>query len=250
MLGHVVARYLEQRGCRVATVSARFQMGLEHKFLDDLLRTNPDWVVNCAGLKNADSLDRLHEVNSYLPNMCAACLPPSVGLVHASSDAVFGASIPNRRAGDLPDAEDLYGLSKRAAEAALKSDRCFIVRCSIVGPELSTNRNLLSWFLSQRTDVLGYVNHRWNGITTLEWASLCFQVIEAADRVPSAILQPGIWPPITKYDVLCLAGQVWPHCAPVQPAESCHPVLRSLVPNVESAPLDLQLTRLRRWYES
>lgn len=249
MLGHVVERYLKEQGCKVATVSTRFHTGYEREFLDDILRCGPDWVVNCTGLREADSTERLNEVNSRLPEFCAKFLPPSVRLIHASSDGVFVPSKPARTDLDLPDAEDPYGKSKRDAEAALKSDRCFIIRCSIIGPELATSRYLLSWFLSERDTVDGYINHWWNGITTLEWASLCFHIIAATEWVPSAILQPGIWPAITKYDLLNLVGGVWPHCVSVRPAESWHPVLRTLVPNVESAPLRDQLMRLKHWYQ-
>jgi dTDP-4-dehydrorhamnose reductase len=216
--------------------------------LEDILRCRPDFVVNCTGLKKADSTERLNEVNSHLPEVCARLLPPSVRLIHASSDAVFVPSKPRRTDLDLPDAEDPYGLSKRTAEAALKSDRCFVIRCSVIGPELATSRNLLSWFLSERTAVAGYMNHWWNGITTLEWASLCLQMIRGANWGSPTILQPGIWPPTTKYDLLCLVGKVWRHCASVRPAESCDPIYRTLVPNVDSPALQDQLTLLQEWY--
>jgi dTDP-4-dehydrorhamnose reductase len=214
----------------------------------DLLSHRPEWVINCAGLKTADSMERLHEVNSSLPEVCATLLPPSVRLIHASSDAVFGPWLPNRRDAELPDAEDPYGRSKCAAEAALRSQRCFIIRCSIVGPEVSTNRNLLSWFLSERSEATGYMNHSWNGITTLEWASLCCRIMAGAHGIARPLLQPGIWPATTKYELLRLARKVWLQGPVVRPAESRDPVYRTLVPNVESPALPEQLMRLKQWY--
>jgi dTDP-4-dehydrorhamnose reductase len=250
MLGHVVARYLEEQGCRVSTVSARFHAGDVSGFLKEILSDSPGWVVNCAGLRSSDSIDRLNEVNRDLPEMCARLLPPLVRFIHASSDAVFVPEKPARTDRDIPDAEDPYGLSKRLAEIAVKSDRSFVIRCSIIGPELSANRSLLGWFLSQRSVVTGYIDHSWNGITSLEWASLCYRIMTGSQPAASRLIQPGIWPPTTKFDLLCQAGIVWKRNTAVEPVESRNPVHRTLVPNVECADLPMQLARLNRWYRS
>ena len=250
MLGHVVARYLKEQGCDVATISTRFQVGYENEFMDAIIQCEPEWVINCIGQSKPSSIERLNEVNFHLPDTCAKFLPSSVRLIHASSDAVFVPSKPGRMAMDMPDAEDAYGLSKRNAESALNSDRCFIIRCSIIGPELATNRYLLSWFLSECNTVSGYTDHWWNGITTLEWASLCFQAIAGADQASWPVLQPGIWPPMTKYELLQVISEVWARRVSIRPVESFQPVLRTLIPNLESPPLVAQLRRLKHWYQN
>ncbi len=249
MLGHVVARYLAEQGFKITTVSRKFRAGEEEAFLNDAQAGSPDWVVNCAAVHHSDAIPCLSEVNCRLPATCAESLDPSIGLIHASSDGVFVPWKPCRSVDEAPDAQDSYGLSKRAAEEILKRDiRSVVIRCSIIGPEISGERSLLSWFLSRAEAVNGYVNHCWNGITTLEWASICAEIIRKNVREDQRIVQPGTWPPTTKYDVLRVAGEIWNHPISVRPAESARPISRSLLPSIELPPIPVQLRRLEAWY--
>ena len=67
---------------------------------------------------------------------------------------------------DLPDARDLYGLSKYLGE--LKYEHTLTVRTSIIGPELNSQKGLLNWFLAQNGIVKGFKNAIFSGLTTLE----------------------------------------------------------------------------------
>jgi len=55
------------------------------------------------------------------------------------------------------------------------------IRCSIIGPDPIGHKGLLEWFLAQPDNgtVSGYTNHLWNGVTTLQLAELCCQIILA-----------------------------------------------------------------------
>jgi dTDP-4-dehydrorhamnose reductase len=54
------------------------------------------------------------------------------------------------------------------------------LRCSIIGFENNNNKSLLEWFLNQpyNSEVNGFKNHFWNGITTFAFAKICRGIIE------------------------------------------------------------------------
>lgn len=252
MLGNAVARYLEEMGCQVMTITQRFVASSPKPFLEEVQATKPDWCINCIGLssKQAEAGKQLFEINALLPELLVAYLPPEVGIIQPSTDGVFGTMIPNRYVTDIPDAVDDYGLSKRQAERVMTGDNRYIIRCSIIGIELGTTRSLLNWFLSQTNSVSGYKNHYWNGITTLEWAKLCYGIINNQIDKNGSIFQPGFQPPISKYDLLILIGEIWKHSVKVNPIEATKPVLRSLIPNIKCLPLTVQLNQLKLWYSN
>jgi dTDP-4-dehydrorhamnose reductase len=251
MLGHVVARYLAEQGCQVTTVGRRFSAESHYPFLDELLAGRPDWCVNCIGARRqqVNSRRELFAVNAFLPRFCSTRLPRSVGFIQASSDGVFDPLIPARQVDDIPDATDEYGLSKTLGERALRGEKQFILRCSIIGPEQYKATSLFSWFLSQKAAVQGYCNQSWNGITTLEWAKQCWELIQGNRRALGPVLQPGTWPAVSKKQVLDLIGRIWQHPVAVQPGQAAFPVFRTLVPNTVCPPLADQLLELCRWYE-
>ena len=248
MLGHKVAWHLGRIGHEVVRVQTRFEAASTKAFLNEIHASQPDWCVNCIGTRPGPgtSSKQLFEINSELPEALVHSLPPEVGLVQASTDGVFRPECANRLADETPDATDEYGLSKIRAEKAVLEAKRHVIRCSIIGQELRTHRSLLSWFLAQRCEVTGYTNHLWNGITTLEWAKVCAQVIAHTIPAETRVIQPGITPPISKYDLLRQIAETWGHTILIRPAEASNPVLRSLVPNVAMRPLNLQLAELHQ----
>jgi dTDP-4-dehydrorhamnose reductase len=210
MLGNIVTSYFSSKGCQVITINHRFSPDFPEPFLEEVQATKPDWCINCIGLspKQAESGEQLFKINSFLPKLLVTTLPSRVEIVQPSSDGVFSPLIPKRHVTDIPDAVDDYGLSKRQAERVIIESNCYVIRCSIIGIEIGTTRSLLSWFFSQTDSVAGYTNHYWNGITTLEWAKLCYKVIN--NKVNSnLIVQPGFEPAITKFELLTLAQKIW-----------------------------------------
>jgi len=251
MLGHVVVRYLTEKGYEVFTLSQKFVPNSPYFFLEELKATQPDWCINCIGIspRKSSSSNQLFEINAFLPELLSSHLPHSVGIIQPSTDAVFNPLKPNREADDIPDAVDDYGLSKISAETAIKGNNRYIVRCSIIGLELGSSHNLLNWFLTQKNDISGYINHNWNGITTLEWANLCSLIInKTLLTTPSVIIQPGFLPPINKKDLLITIGKIWNRSAKIASIEAEFPVWRTLIPNIVCPPIHLQLMELKSWY--
>ena len=248
MLGHMVAKYLRAQGCQVLTLTQRFERSSPHAFLNELSETGPDWCVNCIGIgpRQATTREQLFEVNALLPEMCIEALPPSTGFIQASTDGVFDSSRSQRIFSEATDAQDDYGQSKRRAEAVIKGNHRYVIRCSIIGPELGRGHNLLNWFLSEDSSVKGYVNHFWNGITTLEWAKLAYRVM-TKEVVCVGIFQPGIFPALTKYELLVLLGRVWGHSIKIIEVEAADSVVRTLLPNVPCPSMLDQLLELKAW---
>ena len=81
---------------------------------------------------------------------------------------------------------DQYGISKKKAADWIKStgSNTKMIKASIIGPELSQASSMLYWFLSNKdyTEVNGYTNHLWNGITTFYWAKFSKDLMENWDN--------------------------------------------------------------------
>ena len=53
-----------------------------------------------------------------------------------------------------------------------------VIRTSIIGEEIHNNASLIEWAKSQKgKQVNGFTNHRWNGVTTYQYAAICEQII-------------------------------------------------------------------------
>ncbi len=250
MLGHVVARYLAEQGMEVATTEARYAADPRDPLVEAVRDSGCEWVVNALGrIKHkSQSSDELYRANSLFPIHLAARLKPNQRLVHASTDCVFsgrqGAYLVNAER----DAEDVYGFSKLLAEVVACPNTRYIIRTSIIGPELGTGYGLMGWFLKQTGPVKGYKNHLWNGLTTLEWAKVCHEIMDGTLRPAGPLVQPGVWPPVSKAELLSMLGRIWNHPITIDPMEAAEAVDRSLKPEVVRPPLEQQLGELRKWY--
>ncbi|MFX0137729.1 MAG: NAD-dependent dehydratase, partial [Candidatus Hodarchaeota archaeon] len=79
------------------------------------------------------------------------------------------------RESDPHDALDLYGKSKSLGEPSKKS---LVLRTSIIGTEKENYYSLISWVLKQDgKKINGFINHFWNGITTLQYAKIVEKII-------------------------------------------------------------------------
>ncbi|WCN83519.1 dTDP-4-dehydrorhamnose reductase family protein [Micromonospora sp. LH3U1] len=215
---HGVARSIDDRAgsypqrllTRITPAVDATRFGQVRQLIDDL---RPDVVVNCVGVikQRPDVQDAVQTVtlNALFPHLLAdACAHLGSRLIHVSTDCVFS----GRRGGyvedDLPDPPDLYGRSKLLGEATGAS--ALTLRTSIIGHELSTNRSLLDWFLSQRGRVRGFTRAIYSGVTTVEFARLLRTVILPRPELTG--LYHVAAEPIAKYDLLRLIADVytWP----------------------------------------
>ena len=181
MIGHMVSEQIEKQGHSVTNVS-RSSPDVQLNFSSDYglekiieIAPNFDFVVNCSGILISDcnsSLSDALKINALLPNLLSAALSgTTTRLIQISTDCVFsGQNIDVYTENSIPDERSNYGVSKSMGE--IINDKDITFRTSLVGPEISfEGTGLLDWFLSNRASPLqGWVNHYWNGITTLELA--------------------------------------------------------------------------------
>ncbi len=169
-------------------------------------KIRPDVVVNAVGLikqlPNSANIVETLNVNSIFPHRLAQ-ITSKYGsrLICISTDCVFNGKKGNYTEQDVPDALDLYGISKRLGE--ITSDRCLTIRTSIIGRELKTKHSLVEWFLANdgRT-IKGYTNAIFSGFPTLALAEILASVIR--DHPGLTGLYNVSSDPITKYDLLQL----------------------------------------------
>ncbi|MGK2871466.1 MAG: SDR family oxidoreductase [Alphaproteobacteria bacterium] len=174
MLGTALAYVLSQRH-KVSRLD-RSQFDITLAKWDMLSFDGFDYVINAAGLINRrqEDVSNFYIVNSVFPHVLSAqCARSKARLIHFSTDCVFdGVHAPYYE--DSPrNAPDLYGSTKALGEPPL----ALVIRTSIIGPEARNFYNLLCWALAQQ-HINGFINHMWNGVTTLELARLVDHIIE------------------------------------------------------------------------
>lgn len=194
MLGHTVYNYLKEESCYETIGTDRLILDAEDS--EDNLETilkgiNPNYVVNCIGIINKycdDNEEKAWQINSVFPHTLSRLGDKlDYKLIHISSDCVFD--------------DNLYGKSKYAGE--VDSNNHITIRSSIIGPELKDKGlGLFDWFMRQKTNTDGYVNHKWNGVSTLELSKFIESVIDNYKLYHENIIDVRAINPITKYDLL------------------------------------------------
>jgi dTDP-4-dehydrorhamnose reductase len=158
MLGNALTRYFSQEPDCLVTGTVRSQKSIDPfpKNLQEnivwgidaidfetvrefIKAQRPNIVINCVGLVKqlSDANDPLLAlpINSLFPHMLARCCAEySARLVHMSTDCVFNGSKGGYLDDDIPDAQDLYGISKRLGEVDYTN--AITLRTSIIGHEL------------------------------------------------------------------------------------------------------------------
>ncbi len=199
-----------------------------------------DYIVNCIGIlkaavleRDADSLRRAIRVNALFPyELAAAAADHGARLIQISTDGVFRGRPEAYYEDDPPDAADHYGRTKALGECPAQN--ALHVRCSIVGRDAIERKGLLEWFLRQPegSEVNGYSDSLWNGVTTVQFARLCEAVIRsgAFDRIRAVSHVHHFCPnPVTtKYDLLCAWQQVTGRKVTVRATASPEPASRVL----------------------
>lgn len=209
MAGHMVTRYLRDQGHEVVAVS-RADLDIENfsrvKKWFDSAQSDCDFLVNCIGMlvkQSADNPDRAVWVNGWFPQYAATRLADrSTRLVHLSTDCVFdGAELGNYEEHHVPTETNMYGRSKAMGEVRNNKDITF--RMSIIGPELSRHSGLLDWFVrNPESQLPGWTNAYWNGITTLELAR-CIDIWMRSPTVTGLYHLVNNSNRISKHDLLC-----------------------------------------------
>lgn len=174
----------------------------------DVIKGN-QWAINAIGIikplihdENPFEVERAIRINSLLPHLLAKKAKESdTKVIQIATDCVYSGNKGKYTENDVHDALDIYGKTKSLGE--VYSSNVYHLRCSIIGPEPKEFKSLLEWFLGQNINscLKGFKNHRWNGLTTLHFAKICYGIISNDIRLSHIqhIVPDG---EVTKFDLL------------------------------------------------
>lgn len=246
MLGHMVVKYFENKNLQVQTTNLRWP---SKEFEDLIINSNADFLINCIGCIPQKKPDwQLYKsINILLPCFLSENFKGKI--IHPTTDCEFNGqlSIDNFYfKNDIANSLDDYGISKAYSSAILK-DKMNVkqIRTSIIGPELKSKVSLMEWFLKQEKDVNGYTNHYWNGITTLEWAKQCYNIIINWNHSNNLIQLAT--EKISKYQLLCLINIVFNSKKNIIPKDSFFSN-KCLLSDYSIINIDQQLKELKFFY--
>lgn len=219
MLGSELVRVARLAGFDVVATSRTSQPKFDAEFqqFDDFASfiglSEQDFVVNAIGwIPQKSSGDVLLDQrdaellnSSLLSEISKAQAVHGFRWLQIGTDCVFSGTLGPYSETSSKDAGDLYGLSKISGETHCGS--AILVRSSIIGPAQSSSAGLYAWFKSQtrKTEIPGYRNHLWNGVTTTAFAKLAVGLAKSDIR---QLLQH--WVPsgtVTKAELLTLFAE-------------------------------------------
>lgn len=255
MLGQMVVAYFTQRGYKVIPLSGRFEEETKWDFLNSILFYTDAAIFNCIGRikqKTVDEKDLLW-ANTILPLTLSRYLLPTQTVIHPSTDCVFdGLAGRPYTISDNTNSRDSYGWSKiLGEEVLLKRPNTFITRVSIVGPDKNKfAKGLLGWFLSnpKGSQLNGYTNHLWNGITTLEWCKQIEKMVINESLVNSThakLVQFSTAEHYSKHEMLCMFNEIYKRNNIILPCKAEQAVDRRLMGQIICPPLKLQMEELK-----
>jgi dTDP-4-dehydrorhamnose reductase len=178
MLGSMLVFVGKKRGLNVQSIGRQMFDVLRDpvESLDALIQSEEGGVcfINCIGCipQRKYSYEDYKKINEEFPKYLAAyCQSHNFGLIHISTNCVFKGDKPYCKEDDLLTAEDTYGKTKGLGEPSYG----IVLRASIIGPEKHSSFGLLAWFLkNSASQIQGYTQQFWNGLTTLELSSCIY----------------------------------------------------------------------------
>lgn len=193
MLGRAIVHQMRQSG--VETLVASRSQGIKFDVLKDssdqlmsVAGIAPgDTIVNCIGLtkgnideSDANSIFRATQINALFPiALSQAAQRVGAQVIQVATDCVFSGRSGGYLEDSPHDAIDVYGKSKSLGEA--QSQNLMLLRCSLIGPEANGRSSLFfEWVrnLPRGAEVDGFVDHKWNGLTSQTFAAVVVGIVE------------------------------------------------------------------------
>jgi dTDP-4-dehydrorhamnose reductase len=222
MLGFAVSEYFTSQGYDVQKITRSDydivkdpMLKLEHLLIDSNV------VVNCSGVINTQisksTIENILKVNSVFPrNLALFCKQMHIKCFHVTTDCVFNGTKGSYTEDDYFDSDNIYGLTKNAGEPM----NCMTLRTSIIGEERGQSRSLIEWARSQQgKNVNGFVNHFWNGVTTVHLAEIIEKILDQ-DLYIEGIYHIHSPNSVSKKELLVLLDEVYELHLSVKPAEA------------------------------
>lgn len=185
MLGRYIYSYLSKNQNVVVGLSRRdydvndLTFDSLSKFINSKNFDKDTIIINCIGIipqtKNENIKDYI-KINSLFPIMLSLiCSNMNWRFIHITTDCVFSGSLGGYNENMISDEENIYGITKSLGELGWGT----IIRTSIIGEEEKSKRSLLEWVRSNKnSEISGYENHFWNGVTCLQLSKIIDQIIK------------------------------------------------------------------------
>ena len=180
-----------------------------------------DVVINAIGLIKQIGAELTKSdfvrINSWLPHyLMELCDDVGARFLEISTDCVFTGQKGNYSEDDIPDARDIYGLSKLLGEVS-GNPNAVTIRTSIIGHESGRAASLIDWFLSQSGEVKGFTKAVFSGFPTAFLGEIIGKHI-----LPNAELS-GLYHvsanPIDKFSLLDLVAKAYQHNVKLTPSD-------------------------------
>ena len=259
MLGSAVRSWFSRKDYYYNLILPTVRFTADNSSQDALLEQihSADYVINCAGAipqSFTNPAKNFFDINFQLPDF----LFSNFKTIHACTDCVYSGMPLNHPPYTLSsayDASDDYGISKsriyQLPSFLRNQSNIRIIRASIIGPD-KYNKSLYSWLLSclgSSSPINGYVNHFWNGITTLQWAIYSEHLIQNFSSTPTFTVP--VSDRISKFQLLqYILSSFGYDPSIIVPVE--HPITKdkSLLPTepILYNPIDLQLKDLKDFF--
>ena len=228
MLGHMVKKYLEQY-YKIETINHRWP---SEDFKTAIKDSDADYLINCIGAIPQRTKDFI--INWELPIWLDQNFKGRI--IHPATDCEMD--------------NDEYGISKaKAADWIMESgQRTKMIKASIIGPELNSHASMLYWFLSNAdgSEVNGYSNHMWNGITTYYWAKFSKTLIKDWNSFSKRTILASNC--LSKYDMCQTFNKVYGRNIIVNPFETPKSVNKCLEADIYLDNIETQLIELKQYY--
>lgn len=188
--------------------------------LTEILQVNViDVVINAIGLikqiGDQKSKADFIKINAWLPHyLMELCEENGARLIEISTDCVFTGKHGSYNETNIPDAVDLYGVTKHLGEIT-DNPNALTIRTSIIGHESGRAASLIDWFLSSSGQVQGYKKAIFSGFPTVFLAQIIAYYI-----LPDTALS-GLYHissnPIDKFTLLSLVAKIYGHDIEIKP---------------------------------
>jgi dTDP-4-dehydrorhamnose reductase len=204
MLGSTLTRFLSSNdfivtefnraGIPVVKGNSAHKLNIECDLNSTFQGKNFEYIINAVGMirqkiniKSIDSINTAFTINASFPLLLNTFSKNSgIRIIQIGTDCVYSGKLGKYSEQDNFDPTDVYGKSKLAGEQ--NSTELMTIRTSIIGTELSSTKSLIGWVLSQENNAVikGFVNHLWNGVTTLDFARIVSGIVK------NNFYEPGI----------------------------------------------------------
>jgi len=144
------------------------------------------------------------------------CAGMNARLIQFSSDGVFSGKKGGYVESDIPDSDDIYGISKLLGE--VDADHAITIRCSMIGHELKSKNGLLEWFLAQQEQCRCFTRAIFSGLPSVELAHIVRDVVIPAQQLSG--LYHVAAKPISKFDLLSMVAKRYDKKIQIVPDDS------------------------------